>query len=84
MESQSYDIRFEVPIDLPHLFIDVHHLPMRRDPGSQIRHGDLLEVENSRPSNLSDPGGGNCDQYKLRHRLGSLYLEFFLKAGAEE
>ncbi len=47
MESQSHYIRFDIPIYFPCLLIHMDHLPVRRNPASQIRHRDLLKVENS-------------------------------------
>jgi glyoxylase-like metal-dependent hydrolase (beta-lactamase superfamily II) len=38
------------PVDVFGLFIDVSYMPIGRNPGGQIRHRNLLEVEEPGPS----------------------------------
>jgi hypothetical protein len=40
-------IHLDVPIDFLGFFIHVKHLPVGRNSGSQTRHRNLLEVEDS-------------------------------------
>jgi hypothetical protein len=36
--------------------VDVHDVPMGRDEGGEVRHGDLLEIENARTPDAEDLG----------------------------
>jgi hypothetical protein len=45
VKSNAHDIGSLRPVDVFGLFIDVRYLPIGRSPGSQIRHGNLLEIE---------------------------------------
>jgi hypothetical protein len=45
VKSNANDIGLIRPVDVFGLFIDVRYLPIGRNPGGQIRHGDLLEIK---------------------------------------
>ncbi len=48
MEGNRHQVRLHPEIDRPHRLIDVEHRPMWRCEGGKIRHGDLLEVQDTR------------------------------------
>jgi hypothetical protein len=45
VKGNSNHVRGHVPVDGFGFFIDVHHIPVSRNSGGQIRHGDLLKIE---------------------------------------
>jgi hypothetical protein len=67
MKGNSDQVRGHVPVDVFGFFIDVNHIPTPGDSGGQIRHGNLLEVENPHPSHPPDFRRRGGDQQESRH-----------------
>ena len=59
MKSNGHQVRAQPEIYRPHHLIDMDHRPPRRYEGGQIRHGDLLEVQDATtPYSLNFRCGG--------------------------
>jgi hypothetical protein len=67
MKGNSDHVRGHVPVDVFGFFIDVNHIPTPGDSGGQIRHGNLLKVENPHPSHPPDFRRRGGDQQESRH-----------------
>jgi hypothetical protein len=67
MKSNANDIRLIRPVDFFRLFIDVSYLPPARNPGSQVRHGNLLEIKEPGLSRSADLIRGCGNQEEFRH-----------------
>ena len=70
VEGDRHQIRWRLEIDRPHRLIDMEHRPVGRREGGQIRHGDLLEVQDPRPPHPPDLRRGSRDQKKGSGRRG--------------
>src|SRR5690349_551881 len=68
MKCDSYNIRFNVPVNFFRFFIKVNRVPAGRNSRSQMRHCDLLEVEKTGSSYVSNLGCTGCDEYKFSHK----------------
>jgi hypothetical protein len=67
MKSNSNDIRGNVPVDFFGFLINVNHIPTPGNSGGQIRHRNLLKVENPRPSHFPNFRRRGCYQQELWH-----------------
>src|ERR1019366_9128805 len=67
VKGNAYDIRLIGPVDVFGLFIDVSYLPIGRNPGGQIRHGNLLEIKEPGPSRSANFIRGCGNQEEFRH-----------------
>src|ERR1019366_6131128 len=67
MKGNSNHIRGHVPVDILGFLIDVNHIPMPGNSGGQIGHGNLLKIEDPRPSHLSNLRRRGGYQQKSRH-----------------
>ncbi len=74
VKGDADDIRLIRPVDVFGLFIDMRHLPTGRNLGCQIRHGDLLEIQEPRSSHFADFIGGSSNQEKFRQLAPSAGL----------
>jgi hypothetical protein len=53
MEGNSNQVGLGTQINRTDLLIDMFHLPVRRRQRCQVRHGNLLEIEEARPADFS-------------------------------
>ena len=60
-----------IPVDFFSLFIDVNYLPTGRNPGGQIRHGNLLKIKKPRPSHSANFRRRGGDQQEFWHSRAS-------------
>jgi hypothetical protein len=67
MKCNSHQIRIDVPVNVFGFFIHVSYIPAAGDPGRQIGHGNLLKVENARPSHSADVRRRSGYQQQVRH-----------------
>ena len=56
VEGNRHQVCWHTEIDRPDYLIDMEHSPMRRYEGGQIRHGDLLKVQDTGTPYLLDFG----------------------------
>ena len=70
VKGNGDDIDFNIAVDGFGLFVDVNYVPTWRNPGGQIRHGDLLKVEDARSAHRANFRGGSGDQQKSWHNRG--------------
>ena len=54
MKGDPYQVNIRGKIHRANLFIHMAHLPAFRNQRCQVRHGDLLEVQETRPADLAD------------------------------
>jgi len=69
MKSNANDIGLIRPVDVLGLFINVIYLPTGRNAGSQIRHGNLLEIKKPGLSRLANLIRGCSNQKEFRHTV---------------
>ncbi len=71
VEDDLTHVGFDTQVDSHGLLVNVNHLPVGRRPGGQIRHGDLLEVQNPRAPHPPNFWRRCSDQKKLWHVVSS-------------
>jgi len=59
------------PVNFFSLFINVNHIPTGRNSGGQIRHSDLLKVEDPRPPHSPKFWRRGCYQHQSWHKYFS-------------
>ncbi len=62
VESNRNQVRLRIEIDRRHRFIHMEHGPMGRHKGGQVRHCDLLEIQDAGPPHPLDLRGRSGDQ----------------------